>query len=93
MRGLSKHTVVIARPYADVTQLQQVFSRMIREVGLHPISDPVFPGPGGVTGLALRPLGVPHLSGVWFGVFESVLLRLVPRWTLKRLKEMLRRII
>lgn len=48
---------------ADVPTLRAIVTRVIRELGLHPVEEPVwhrFPGPGGVTGFAL--LAESHLS-------------------------------
>lgn len=83
-------------PLRDVARLQQVFTRIIEEAGLHPIADPVwhkFPGAGGVTGLAL--LSESHLACHTFPEYQSACFNLFccrprPEWDFEsRLKEML----
>jgi S-adenosylmethionine decarboxylase len=80
----------------DIARLQSVFSRIIAEVGLHPLSEAVwhkFPGAGGVTGLAM--LSESHLACHTFPEYGSACLNLFccrprPEWEFDaRLKEML----
>jgi S-adenosylmethionine decarboxylase len=80
----------------DIKRLQQVFARIILEVGLHPVADSTwyqFPGAGGVTGLAL--LSESHLACHTFPEYRSACFNLFcckPRseWEFDaRLKEML----
>ena len=80
----------------DESRLQLVFSAIIREAGLHPVSEPVwhkFPGAGGVTGLAL--LSESHLACHTFPEYGSACFNLFccrPRdqWDFEtRLAEML----
>lgn len=45
-----------ARALADPSRLRRLLSRMIEDLDLHPVGEPVwhqFPAPGGITGLCL----------------------------------------
>ena len=71
---------------ADVAALGGLFARMVAELGLHPVGEPLwhrFPGPGGVTGLCL--LAESHLAVHSFPEHGSLCLNLFccrarPEW-------------
>ena len=80
----------------DVERLGEVFARAVAELGLRVVGRPVwhkFPGPGGVTGLAL--LTESHLACHTYPEFEVATFNLYccrarPRWAWEeRLAEML----
>jgi S-adenosylmethionine decarboxylase len=53
--------------------LGALFARIVREMGLHPVGEPlwhVFPGPGGITGVVI--LSESHLACHTFPEFGSV---------------------
>lgn len=70
----------------DLQQLKAVFDDLIRELSLHPVSEPQwhqFPGEGGITGLCL--LAESHLACHTFPEFASLCLnvfccRARPEW-------------
>lgn len=81
---------------SDIVRLQHLFDRIIVEADLLPVAAPVwhkFPGPGGVTGLAL--LAESHLACHTFPEYGSMCMNLFccrprPEWDFEsRLREML----
>jgi S-adenosylmethionine decarboxylase len=81
---------------ADLPTLQGLFARMVEELGLHPVAEPVwhvFPGPGGITGLCA--LAESHLACHTFPEHGSLCLNLFcctprPEWDYPaRLRELL----
>ena len=73
-------------PLADPAALQALFADLVRDLGLHPVGDPLwhrFPGPGGVTGLVM--LAESHLAVHTFPEHGSLCLNLFccrprPEW-------------
>ena len=66
-----------AEALRDTAALESLFRRVVSDLGLHPIGEPVwhrFPGPGGVTGLWL--LQESHLACHTFPEHGSVCLNL-----------------
>lgn len=71
---------------AHLPTLQALFARMVEELGLHPVAEPVwhaFPGPGGITGLCA--LAESHLACHTFPEHGSICLNLFcctprPEW-------------
>lgn len=71
---------------ADLAVLRELFARMVRELGLHPMADPLwhqFPEPAGITGLCL--LAESHLAVHTFPEHGSLCLNLFccrprPEW-------------
>lgn len=62
---------------ASLDVLRALFDRMVRDLGLHPVGEPlwhVFPGPGGITGLCL--LAESHLTVHTFPEHGSLCLNL-----------------
>ena len=78
--GWSKRMAAMPIALCDVARLQSVFRTDYRERALHPLANRCGTNsrePGGVTGLAMLvriASGMPHVSGVWVGLPESVLL-------------------
>ncbi len=71
---------------ADVTKLRGLFGRVVQELGLHPVGEPVwhqFSAPGGITGLCM--LAESHLACHTFPEYGSLCLNLFccrprPEW-------------
>ncbi|HEX2188879.1 MAG TPA: S-adenosylmethionine decarboxylase [Longimicrobiaceae bacterium] len=71
---------------ADLATLRALFARMVEELGLHPVAEPVwhvFPGPGGITGICA--LAESHLACHTFPEHGSICLNLFcctprPEW-------------
>ncbi|HEX8429923.1 MAG TPA: S-adenosylmethionine decarboxylase [Longimicrobium sp.] len=71
---------------ADLPALRELFAAMVRELGLHPVGDPLwhrFPGPGGITGMVL--LAESHLTVHTFPEHGSLCINLFccrprPEW-------------
>ena len=81
---------------ADLGRLQELFTRLIAELDLHPIDEAAwhaFPGPGGITGMFM--LAESHLTCHTFPEHGSICLNLFscrprPRWDFEtRLREFL----
>lgn len=66
--------------------LAALFARIVREMGLHPVGEPlwhVFPGPGGITGVVI--LSESHLAchtfpERGFAAFDLYCCRALPAW-------------